>query len=216
LNLRAVRSGHRIHGNGGCDKGGDGSSQGAITSQTQFVRGFCELYRCGKQRSFFFAAELSLAPDADEAKVQLKFSSGWKNTDSLIQQLHAGRDDGAAKSGWNIVHPRRDIRRPALECGFVDRLKLDTAALREEILLSQVITSYGHEGVQAIKDIVVNPASAAIPLENKWKVPVAPGKKGDAHGNFAVLFFKRNMPVKPAAGQVDDRYNELLRQPEGK
>jgi len=94
--------------------------------------------------------------------------------------------------------------------GFVDKIELDTAALREENPALQVITSSWHRRGSSHQGHCGESGVGGHPLENKWKVPVAPGKKGDAPtGNFALLFSSGTSQSSLPPGQVDDRYNEL-------
>jgi hypothetical protein len=67
-------------------------------------------------------------------------------------------------------------------------------------------------GVRAVRDIVVNPEFANTSLDDKWVVPVPPGRKALLEREDSrLVFYKRNMPVTANKAKAAARYAELER-----
>lgn len=154
---------------------------------------------------FILCSELELAPGADAAKVKAEiffqlqqYLAPPVRNYTLSEMLARTKEDGSRYTADEIFDG------PALDCGFIDDGELAQADLRTEIRLSDVISIIMDiEGVQAVREIVVNPEGTTQPLENKWRVPVAPGKKPLLNQALSrLVFYKRNMPVVPSPAKV--------------
>lgn len=156
---------------------------------------------------FILCAELELAADADVARVKAEilfqvqeYLSPPVRNYTLSEMLARTKRDGGRYTADEIFDG------PALDCGFIDDEELSEAELRTEIRLSDIISIIMDiEGVAAVREIVINPAGTTDPLENKWVVPVAAGKKPLLDRDLTrIVFYKRNMPVVPSAAKVAD------------
>jgi uncharacterized protein len=96
---------------------------------------------------------------------------------------------------------------PALDNGFIDDDELENADLRTEIRLSDIISIIMDiAGVQAVRDIVINPEGNQVPLVNKWVIPVDAGKQANLNKKLSrLVFYKRNMPVVAGATDVPSK-----------
>ena len=127
---------------------------------------------------FLLCCELELAPDADVSKLKAKirfevqqYLSPPVNNYTLSEMLERTKADGTAYTSDEIFDGH------ALDCGFIDDEELVKSELLTEIRLSDIISIIMDiEGVQSVRDIVINPEGTATPLENKWVVPVSPEK----------------------------------------
>ncbi len=150
-------------------------------------RNLCEdfvSFRGVETQSFLLCAELELAPDADASRVKAEiffqvqqYLAPPINNYSLSEMLERTKADGTPYTADEIFEG------PLLDCGFIDDDELRKADLRTKIRLSDLISIIMDiVGVQAVRDIVINPAPTAPdsplqPLDNKWVVSVDPGKK---------------------------------------
>ncbi len=186
-----------------------------VISTLRANRNLCEDFvsftEVGTQ-SFLLCCELELAPDADVSKVEAnirfevqQYLSPPVNNYTLSEMLERKKADGTAYTADEIFNG------PALDCGFIDDEELAKADLRSEIRLSDLISIIMDiEGVQSVRDIVINPEGTKTTLENKWVVPVASGKKAVLNDKKSrVVFYKRNMPVEPDSSRADEYYNQL-------
>ncbi|BAY09887.1 hypothetical protein [Calothrix sp. NIES-2098] len=144
-------------------------------------------------QSFQLCAELELTPDADVTKVNAAILS-------QVQQYLSPSVRFYTLSEMLTRHNVEEIfDGPVLDNGFIDDDELENAELREEIRLSDIISIIMDiEGVQAVRDIVINPEGNQVPLVNKWVIPVDAGKKAQLNSSGSrLVFYKRNMPVVP-------------------
>lgn len=147
---------------------------------------------------FNLCCELELAPDADTAAIKAEVLFQVQNylappvrNYTLAEMLERKKSDGSRYTADEIFDG------PLLSCGFIDDEELARAELRTEIRLSDVISIIMDiQGVKAVRDIMVHPDGLKISLENKWLVPVIPGRKALLNQDHSrIVFYKRNMPV---------------------
>ena len=156
---------------------------------------------------FQLCTELELTANADIVavkaeillRVQAYLAPSVRNY-SLSEALGKRKSDGSAYTVEDLFDG------PLLDCGFILDEELDTAELRSEIYLSDVISIIMDiEGVQAIRDIVINPLNTTTPLQDKWTVAVSSGKKAMLNAEQSrLVLYKRNMPVVPDQTRVED------------
>lgn len=191
-------------------------------------RNLCEdfvSYNEIETQSFLLCCELELAPDADTAKVKAEtlfkvqqYLAPPVFNYTLSEMLKRKKADGSGYTSDEIFEG------PLLDCGFIDDEELESADLRTEIRLSDVISIIMDiEGVQAVRDIVINPEGTTStsfgPLANKWVIPVMEGRKAklnnnDSRGDSRIIFYKRNMPVEARQDKTTeylDKFREELR-----
>jgi len=175
----------------------------------QANRNLCEdfvSFAAVSTQDFQLCAELELTSNADivavEAEILLQVQAylapNVRNY-SLSEVLAKTRSDGTTYTVPDIFDG------PVLDCGFILDDELEAAELRSEIYLSDIISIIMDiEGVQAIRDIVINPLNLSAPLQDKWVVAVNPGKKPRLNtAQSRLVLYKRNMPVVPEAVKVD-------------
>lgn len=161
---------------------------------------------------FALCAEIDLDPDADvtEAAAQLLFAAAQQLAPPVLPKdvptrLAAGRTLAEVLNG------------PLPEAGFVDGDELLATGLPSEIHLSDVMRVVAETaGVRAIRDLTLNPVERpdendenapdadptavvgdALPVANRWRVPVRPGRLPRlslAQGRL--VFRKRGLPVQ--------------------
>jgi hypothetical protein len=155
---------------------------------------------------FQLCAELELTSDADIVAVQAEILLQVQDylapnvpNHSLSDALAMTKADGSPYTVEEIFDG------PSLDCGFILDEELLAAELRSEIYLSDIISIIMDiEGVQAIRDIVINALDTTTPLSNKWIVAVSPGKKALLNADKSrLVLYKRNMPVVPKQSEVD-------------
>lgn len=175
-----------------------------------------------EEQTFLLCAELEVAPDADVAQIQAEifyhvqhYAAPPIRNYSLSEMLERRTPDGQPLSVADI------FRGPILDCGFFDDEELRQSDLRTELRLSDVISIIMDlKGVLAIRDIVMTPAPdaepgapgpPATPLENKWVIPVQPGKKVVlATDRSRLVFYKRQMPVALDRAKAEAAYTRLV------
>lgn len=175
----------------------------AVQQKFQANRNLCEDFVQFTEveiQFFQLCVELELAPDADVTKVNAailfqvqEYLSPSIAFYSLSEMLTRKRIDGTPYTVDEIFDG------PALDNGFIDDEELENADLRTEIRLSDIISIIMDiNGVQAVRDIVINPEGNTIPLVNKWVIPVEAGKQAKLNSQVSrLVFYKRNMPVVP-------------------
>jgi uncharacterized protein len=181
-----------------------------VQQKLQANRNLCEdfiNFNEVKSQLFQLCAELELAPDADVTKVNAEiltlvqeYLSPSIEFYTLTEMLARKHPDGTLYSVDEIFDG------PALDRGFIDDHELAQADLRTEIRLSDIISIIMDiPGVQAVRDIVINPVAnpknKPVPLVNKWVIPVAVGKKAKLNlepKGSRLVFYKRNMSVVPS------------------
>ncbi len=169
----------------------------SVQQKLQANRNLCEDFVKFDQvdtQFFQLCAELELAPDADVTKVNAELRS-------QVQQYLSPSVKFYTLSQMLTRYPVDHIfDGPALDHGFIDDDELEKANLRTEIRLSDIISIIMDiTGVQAVRDIVINPPidpkSSKVPLVNKWVIPVETGKQPKLSEISRLVFYKRNMPV---------------------
>lgn len=175
----------------------------AVQQKLQANRNLCEDFVQFTEveiQFFQLCVELELAPDADVTKVNAailfqvqEYLSPSIAFYSLSEMLTRKRIDGTPYTVDEIFDG------PALDNGFIEDEELENADLRTEIRLSDIISIIMDiNGVQAVRDIVINPEGNTIPLVNKWVIPVEAGKQAKLNSQVSrLVFYKRNMPVVP-------------------
>ena len=184
-----------------------------VKARLQMNRNLCEDFvnfsEVGSE-SFLLCSEIALAPDADTSKVKAEilfqvqqYLAPSVNNYTLNEMLARKQPDGTAYTALEIFDG------PTLDCGFIDDAELLAADLRTEIRLSDIISIIMDiEGVQAVKDIVINPKGTKVSLDNKWIVPVSSRKKALLDRALSrLVFYKRNMPVEAHDNKVDEFYD---------
>ncbi len=178
-------------------------------------RNLCEDFvgftQVGKQ-DWIVCGEFELEPEADiaEVKAQILFQvqdylAPAVANYSLDEMLEKRRADGSPCRAEDIFSG------PRLNTGFIVDEELVAADLRSEVRLSDVINIVMDiPGVSAVRDIQINPRGLEGPLENKWVVAVADGKKALLHRDGSrLVFYKRNMPMAAREDEVDARLEAL-------
>jgi hypothetical protein len=177
----------------------------AVKQKLQANRNLCEdfvQFTDVEVQQFQLCAELELAPNADVTQVNAEILSQVQEYlspavrfYSLNEMLTRQKSDGTIYSVDEIFDG------PGLEHGFIDDDELEKADLRTEIRLSDIISIIMDiVGIQAVRDIVINPQVLSSPLTNKWLIPVATGKQPRLDQEHSrLVFYKRNMPVMPRA-----------------
>ncbi len=165
-----------------------------------------------ERQSFMLCAELELAPDADVSRVQAevlfqvdRFLAPPVVNYSLSEMLERRKPDGSRYTVEEIFDG------PLLQCGFIDDTELARAGLRTEIHLSDLISLVMRiEGVRAVADMVINPVGARS-LQDKWRVPVAPGSQPTlATEHCRLVFYKRNMPVTARPELAESHFTAMV------
>jgi hypothetical protein len=176
----------------------------AVQQKLQANRNLCEDFvQLTEIETQFFqlCAELELAPDADVTKVNAaillqvqEYLSPSIRFYTLSQMLTRKKIDGTTYTVDEIFDG------PVLDSGFIDDDELENTDLRTDIRLSDIISIIMDiKGVQAVRDIVINPEGNLIPLVNKWVIPVEVGKKPKLNFDQSrIVFYKRNLPVVPS------------------
>ena len=165
----------------------------SVQQKLQANRNLCEDFVDFDQvetQLFQLCAELELAPDADVTKVNAEVRSQVQHYLSPSVRFYTLSE---MLTRYPVDHI---FDGPALEHGFIDDDELEKADLRMEIRLSDIIsTIMDIAGVQAVRDIVINPEGLKVPLVNKWVIPVETGKQAKLSKASRLVFYKRNMPV---------------------
>lgn len=186
-----------------------------VKAKLQENRNLCEdfvSFRPVKTQDFLLCAELELWPEADVSNVEAEIyfevqqylAPNVRNY-TLAEMLAKKKKDGTFFTVDEIFDG------PFLDCGFIADDELIHADLRTTIYLSDVIAVIMDvPGVRAVRDIVVNPEFTDTSLENKWIVPVPPGRKALLEREDSrLVFYKRNMPVTANKAKAAARYAEL-------
>ncbi|MDJ0846211.1 hypothetical protein [Crocosphaera sp.] len=176
-----------------------------VWQKLQANRNLCEDFVQVKdiETQFFqLCAEVELTPDADVNRVNAAILSQVQEHLSpsvrfytLKEMLSRQKADGTFYTVDEIFDG------PALDHGFIDDHELEEANLRQQIRLSDIISIIMDiPGVQAVRDIVINPQGTLIPLGNKWVIPVEADKQAKLNPQTSrLVFYKRNIPVVPSS-----------------
>ncbi|MEG3437610.1 hypothetical protein V0288_10815 [Pannus brasiliensis CCIBt3594] len=186
---------------------------GFARQKLQINRNLCEdfvAFTAVETQDFQLCAEIELTSDANVTKVQAilleqiqEYLAPSVRFYSLGEMLDRTKFDGTPYTVDEIFDG------PALENGFIDDGELKKADLRTEIRLSDIISILMDiEGVQAVRDIVINPEGQNISLENKWVIPIDGGKQARLNVTASrLVFYKRNMPVVPGTFEGETTNN---------
>lgn len=195
----------------------DASSNSVIEKVKQTLqanRNLCEDFvsvKVVESQCFLLCAELELTPDADvtRVKAEILFKVQQYLTPpihkyTLSEMLEHKKVDGTTYTADEIFEG------PLLKCGFIDNEELEKAELRSEIYLSDVVCIIMDiQGVQAVREIIINPDNTTTPLINKWIVFVESGKQPVLNlSRSRLVFYKRNMPILPNDTKMYDYYEE--------
>ena len=204
---------------------GEVATQGvleAVAKRLQANRNLCEDFvaiTTVAQELFIVCAELELSPDADLARVHAevlfligRYLAADVPNYGLEEMRGRRKPDGRPHTTAEI------FAGPPLDCGFIDDDELARADLRAEVRLSDVISVVMDiEGVQAVRDIHINPAGATAPPTDRWRVKVSPGRQPILdHEHCRLVLYKRNIPMLAQSEQVRDRLSELGEEARGK
>lgn len=164
---------------------------------------------------FLLCGEFELRPEADTRatharillEVQNYLAPDVRNY-TLAQMLERRDSEG------NPVSVDEIFRGPLLKCGFIPDQELAQAELRSEIRLSDLINLIMDiPGVQAVRELLINPTGMALPPETRWLIAVAPGKKARLDGAASRLVFqKRGMPIGAAKAEALAQFAALQAQ----
>lgn len=160
--------------------------------------------------------DLSLAADADQVAADIAFAVDRSLAPPvanyrLAEMLDKTHADG---SRWKVPEI---FEGPALDNGFIDDEELAAAGLKTEVRLSDVISVIMDiPGVVAIRDIVMNAMEMvddklkAREPEDKWRLPVPPGRQPRLCAQCGrLVFYKRNLPIPPNAARVGSLLDDL-------
>jgi hypothetical protein len=173
---------------------------------------FVSFTKVGEQ-AFNLCCELELSPGAETSKVKAEilfqveeYLAPPVRNFTLSEMLDRKNSGGSTYTADEIFDG------PVLDCGFIDDAELEKAELRSEIRLSDIISILMDiEGVLAVRDIVINPQGTVTPLEDKWIIPVPPGKKARLNVEHSrLVFYKRNMPAPADSARVGAYYSERV------
>ncbi|MEY2497298.1 MAG: uncharacterized protein QOD12_854 [Verrucomicrobiota bacterium] len=187
-----------------------------VKATLQKNRNLCEdfvSFRQVRTQDFLLCAELELWPEADVSEVQARIYFEVQQYLAPNVRNYTLEEMLARKKKDGTPFPVDEIfEGPFLDCGFIDDEELAQADLRTTIYLSDVIAVIMDiDGVRAVRDIVVNPEFTKTSLENKWVVPVPPGRKALLEREDSrLVFYKRNMPVTANKAKAAARYDELV------
>jgi hypothetical protein len=165
------------------------------------------------RESFLLCGEFELEASADVSQVhaeilfqvqqQLAPPVTRHTLEEMLQRTHP---DGTAYTPDDIFHG------PLLDHGFIADDDLEKADLRTSIRLSDIINVLMDiEGVQAVREVVINPADVKSPLENKWIVAIKDGHQPLIDNNHSrLVFYKQNMPVTSLLAKVNEHMARLV------
>ena len=99
---------------------------------------------------------------------------------------------------------------PLLSHGFIDPKELETARLRTEVRLSDIMKLImGIEGVNFIKDISINNCKNPTDETDSWLICVEPGKKPVRCTDSAYSYYKGVLPVNVNKKKVEKYMDDL-------
>lgn len=189
--------------------------QKTVKAVLQANRNLCEdfvQFARVEMQPFNLCCELELDADADTAAVKAEILFQVQNylappirNYTLDEMLERKKADGSHYTADEIFDG------PALSCGFIDDEELTKGELRTEIRLSDVISIIMDiRGVKVVRDILVHPDGLKLSLENKWVVPVMPGRKALLNQEHSrIVLYKRSMPVMADDVKAEARLKQL-------
>lgn len=195
------------------------SERASVLSEVETVlhqnRNLCEDFVSFSKvatEDWILCGEFELEPDANIARckaeimfqVQDYLAPAVANY-SLEEMLEKTSIDGSHYSAEEIFNG------PPLSTGFIPDDELIAADLRSEIRLSDIINIIMNiEAVVAVRDIQINPKSLTGPVQDKWVINVADGKKVRLLVNDSrLVFYKRNMPMAAKESEFTSQLDAL-------
>jgi hypothetical protein len=191
----------------------------AAMAKLQANRNLCEEFvavSSVETQKFIICGDIDLAANADATRVKAEilfavhsYLTPRVRNYSLSEMLERHNRDGIRYSADEIFDG------PALDHGFIDSLELERSELVSEIRLSDVISIIMDvEGVEAVRDLVVNPLGDdgnAIAPKDKWAVPVDAGHQPILdRSRSQLLLRKRDIPVHARFALVDELYAKMI------
>lgn len=164
------------------------------------------------EQAFIICGEVELEPGADVARVhaEVLFAVQQYLSPPVLQYTLAEMQARTHADG--TPYGVEDIfDGPPLEHGFIDAAELETAELRTEIRLSDVISVVMDvPGVRAVRDLLIQPAPPSRPPESKWRVPVQEERKATLDPDRCrLVFYKRHMPFTVERAEWGPRWDAL-------
>ncbi|OPY69815.1 MAG: hypothetical protein A4E57_00949 [Syntrophorhabdaceae bacterium PtaU1.Bin034] len=100
---------------------------------------------------------------------------------------------------------------PVLEHGFIDNDQLAASAPRKEVRLSDMIRIImGIEGVEAVRQIIVNPADEPLFGDDKWTIKVKEGMQPVLdYGKSRIVYYKDMVPFRADQAEVKKRITAM-------
>ncbi|MFO1433888.1 MAG: diguanylate cyclase [Candidatus Competibacteraceae bacterium] len=191
---------------------------GDVRQRLQENRNLCEDFNVPTEvgtQDFVLYARLELAPTAgDVAKIKAEilfqvqqYLAPPIRSYTLSEMLERRKADGNHYTADEIFDG------PVLDCGFIDDDELAKAELRTEIRLSDIISLIMDiEGIQAVREIAINPKTESNKWRVQWLVPVQSGKKAQLDWDSSSLeFYKRNIFILVDNSKFNNYYAELVK-----
>ena len=181
--------------------------QGEVYTRLQAHRNLCEDFAgvsTVSEQRFLLCGEIDLAPDADVAAVHLEilrqvqdYLAPAVRRYTRDEMLARRKPDGSPYTAADLFDG------PLLEHGFIDSAELEAADLRTDVRLSDVISRVMDiAGVRAVRELVIGPEpppNTEVPIENRWLVPVEPGKRPSLNtAKCRIVYYKGSIPIVPA------------------
>lgn len=182
--------------------------QTAVLTRLQAHRNLCEDFagvRTVQHENFLLCGEVELTPDADAPSVHLEilrevqsYLAPGVRRYSRDEMLAKVKPDGTPNAPADLFDG------PLLEHGFIDSAELEAADLRRDVRLSDIISRVMDiPGVRAVRELVIGPEpppNVTTPIENRWLVPVEPGKQATLNtAKCRLVYYKGSMPIVPSA-----------------
>jgi uncharacterized protein len=160
------------------------------------------------KQEFIICAEIDLAFDASVKETEAQIFHKLQDYlcppvrfNSLKEMLDSGKSPDEIFAG------------PVLEHGFINDADLVASDLRDdgEIRLSDIIrVIMGIKGVEAVRQIVVNPADQPLEGKDKWIFTISEDKQPTLnHEKSRIVYYKDLVPFTPDKLEVGDRIAEL-------
>lgn len=150
-------------------------------------------------------AVIDVVPDADEELVHAKVLRAIDNYFSPSLRFYS------LKQMFDKGYTADQIfEGPLLDHGFIDPKELDTAKLRTEVRLSDIMQLIMDiEGVNFIKDISINNCIKPNDETDSWLICVEPGKKPVRCKDSAYSYYKGVLPLNVNQKKVDKYIDDL-------
>lgn len=175
-------------------------------------RNLCEWFAPPKlvsKQNFILCGDIEISPKADPQQLFVEIMLAVQ---SHLQPpiRHQSSDELLTHSDWAEAL----FNGPLLEHGYIADSDIEQSALKTQIRLSDLISVIMDiDAVISVRELVINPENLKQPLDNKWVVPVAKGKRAvlkAGGGNLAL--FKRQIAVFYDKDAALRQYNRMLKQ----